>query len=489
MGLETGTYISDLVTTNPVGATDFKSEGDNHLRLIKSVLKATFPNADREIVFGGWEKKLAETLTIVDDALFTLGDNGKLIIAVLPSAKTLTLPDPATLNSGEDGISFYLLKDAGPFYLALTPAAGTINALSSLLVGPNEGGLVWSDGSDWFFIGLSQEHTGERTIRRAENDAAEYAGLKLVRARTGSVAVNDMGAAIEAVHKNNADETERRGAIGWQLLNEADGAETIAWYINAMVNGVEDDSTRLWKGAGLFTEGLTDRGAGSINARRICMSSNVVRGCLVNSLSSNTTLTADPSDLARIYVCTGSITIDLPDATLAAPEGGVEFTNRGSGLVTLVRQGTDTIDGLTQRVLRPGDHLFLRSRPIAPGWFTVSGKYSFDSGPQGISSGGLVQVAHGFERPPTQLWARLRNVSGGTVENWADQEEFFCNFANGLDVTTNARHCTVYVDGTNINVRFGSQTNVFVIHNKNTGAAVLGTNTNWNIRIGAEEHY
>lgn len=43
MALETGTYISDLVITNPT-STDPKSEGDNHLRMIKSTVKATFPN-------------------------------------------------------------------------------------------------------------------------------------------------------------------------------------------------------------------------------------------------------------------------------------------------------------------------------------------------------------------------------------------------------------------------------------------------------------
>jgi len=44
MGLETGTYLDDLVATNPVNATDSVSEGDDHIRLIKSVLLATFPN-------------------------------------------------------------------------------------------------------------------------------------------------------------------------------------------------------------------------------------------------------------------------------------------------------------------------------------------------------------------------------------------------------------------------------------------------------------
>lgn len=43
MALETGTYISDLVATNPT-ASDPKSQGDDHLRLVKSTVKATFPN-------------------------------------------------------------------------------------------------------------------------------------------------------------------------------------------------------------------------------------------------------------------------------------------------------------------------------------------------------------------------------------------------------------------------------------------------------------
>lgn len=43
MALETGTYISDLVTTNPAGG-DGLSDADGHLRLIKNTVKATFPN-------------------------------------------------------------------------------------------------------------------------------------------------------------------------------------------------------------------------------------------------------------------------------------------------------------------------------------------------------------------------------------------------------------------------------------------------------------
>lgn len=43
MGLESSTFISGLDSANPL-ATDPKSQGDDHIRLVKSAVKATFPN-------------------------------------------------------------------------------------------------------------------------------------------------------------------------------------------------------------------------------------------------------------------------------------------------------------------------------------------------------------------------------------------------------------------------------------------------------------
>ena len=45
MGLESGTYIDSLVATNPLG-TDNRSQGDDHIRLLKSTIKASFPDVD-----------------------------------------------------------------------------------------------------------------------------------------------------------------------------------------------------------------------------------------------------------------------------------------------------------------------------------------------------------------------------------------------------------------------------------------------------------
>ena len=43
MALESTTYIDGLVATNPTG-TDARSQGDDHLRMLKSSIKLTFPN-------------------------------------------------------------------------------------------------------------------------------------------------------------------------------------------------------------------------------------------------------------------------------------------------------------------------------------------------------------------------------------------------------------------------------------------------------------
>ena len=43
MALESATYINGLVSTNPT-STDALAQADDHLRLIKSTIKATFPN-------------------------------------------------------------------------------------------------------------------------------------------------------------------------------------------------------------------------------------------------------------------------------------------------------------------------------------------------------------------------------------------------------------------------------------------------------------
>ncbi len=49
MGLESGTYIDSLVSTNPVG-TDNRNQGDDHIRLIKATIRSSFPDVDEAVL-------------------------------------------------------------------------------------------------------------------------------------------------------------------------------------------------------------------------------------------------------------------------------------------------------------------------------------------------------------------------------------------------------------------------------------------------------
>ena len=62
MGLETGTYISDLNSSNPV-AGDPVNEGDDHLRLVKSTVKATFPSITGAVTATHTELNLIDGVT------------------------------------------------------------------------------------------------------------------------------------------------------------------------------------------------------------------------------------------------------------------------------------------------------------------------------------------------------------------------------------------------------------------------------------------
>ena len=95
MALEAGTYVNDLVTTNPVGAADFVSAGDDHLRLVKSVLKATFPNASRAFYLPTSIALQTATVTLV------AADQNKIIpVSCEDAARTVNLPANATLPDG-----------------------------------------------------------------------------------------------------------------------------------------------------------------------------------------------------------------------------------------------------------------------------------------------------------------------------------------------------------------------------------------------------
>lgn len=136
MALETGTYIDDLVITNPVGSTDAVKFGDDHLRLIKKVAKNTFPNMTgrafrRQVKSLSYVVLTTDTTTVLEctaaitltlTAAATLG-NGHLFFVVTNGGAVVIDPDAAELINGEATVtipnaSFALVMCSGTAFQA-----------------------------------------------------------------------------------------------------------------------------------------------------------------------------------------------------------------------------------------------------------------------------------------------------------------------------------------------------------------------------------
>lgn len=114
MALETASYINGLVATNPT-ATDTVAQADDHLRLIKSAVKATFPNITGAATATHTELNVLDGMTattselnILDGVTATTAELN-LLDGVTASTAELNLLDGVTATTGElnilDGVT------------------------------------------------------------------------------------------------------------------------------------------------------------------------------------------------------------------------------------------------------------------------------------------------------------------------------------------------------------------------------------------------
>ena len=151
MGLETGSFVDDLVSTNPLG-TDDKSVGDDHLRLIKKVLKATFIGATRPFHFpaAGAAKTDAYTILLTDE-------NGLVRGNVSGGGFTITLPLGSSVFAGYEVTA--MKSDSSANVLLVDGNGGeTINGnANSSLSAQNASETYRWDGSEWKIVASSHE--------------------------------------------------------------------------------------------------------------------------------------------------------------------------------------------------------------------------------------------------------------------------------------------------------------------------------------------
>lgn len=189
---------------------------------------------------------------------------------------------------------------------------------------------------------------------------------------------------------------------------------------------------------------------------------------------------------------TGNGTLTLPVMTDIAKGGWVGYI-RATGALTIQRGGgsgnifSGGFSATSQKINAPFTTFNARSDNViintdGSNW-ELFGTRSYDSGDQTITSAGTLVLAHGLSKAPDNY---VFYIHCATAEaNFAIGDYVLVNV--GANYGTNYG-VSVWIDATNINIRFGSGVSVFSVPNKTTGVGTNLTNGNWRFGVRAYIH-
>ena len=186
MTVESATYLNGLDATYPVTG-DQIAEGDDHVRLMKTVLKNTFPG-----------RAAQDNRTSARSAGYTPTNTEVSVVFVHTATLTVTLP---VLSGMQDGTVYGFICKAGTTTIA-RGGTDTINgAAASVTLSAVQGAFAWKNGTDWALIPfrgktavpVSEGGTGATTAAAARAALGVEAAEVSVATATG--ATTDIGAA------------------------------------------------------------------------------------------------------------------------------------------------------------------------------------------------------------------------------------------------------------------------------------------------------
>jgi hypothetical protein len=338
----------------------------------------------------------------------------------ITSASTLTL---ASLSTGD--------------YILLTPSGGSSS--------------ITSFGTATEGLSKRMEALGTITLRNSANLLLP-GGSDLTISTGDVIYTRAMGSAVHKV-------THRPyNGIPQALVNAASATVSSTTKLLAMTGGVQSTA--------LVSE----------------VAALAVSGTPYLALSAAHTISAGNRN-AILDFTTAGVTCNMDTAASLSSGFTVVIANTAaSGDVTLEPNAAETLDGLANRLLRPGDRVKITSTGTA--WKTLSGVYSFDSGAQSISTGGAITLAHGLGvAPDLDFQVSLTNITNEA--NWTTG--MVCPVPINGYQNAGSNCWTFQPDATNLNLRFGST--AASIYNRTTGTATNITPANWSWRVIVRKSY
>ena len=337
MALESGTYISDLVNSNPA-STDQKSKGDDHIRLIKSTLKATFPSIN-----GAVTATQAEINKLVGATITTAELNN--LHGVTSSTAELNLLDGATVTTAEinylAGVTSVIQAQintksakAGETYTGshnFSGASGVTLPAATSIGSVSAAEILFLDG----VTSAIQAQFSAMDAAKADIAGETYLGVHNFSAVTSITvptrSVGTSGAYAASVDFVNASLISANASLPGQVGNAGKFMKT-------------DGTNPSWA----YVMAYIAKSAG---------------------------FTAVAGDSGSMFDCTGTWTLAIAASSTLGPSWYCYIRNAGSGVITIDPNSSETIGGSATYSIYPGHFALVQSNGSVL-------RVGFDAGPR-----------------------------------------------------------------------------------------------------------
>jgi|GEM_PF-5036263 len=363
--IESATFISDLNAANP-GSNDLKSEGDDHVRLVKNTLKTTFPY-------------ITGAVTLTHTQLNALGPGGAATYTAITTTTgnaILGSTAASTLNVGAGG----LIKDAsGNVGIGATPTTrltvqsagsaasaptnisaltGSVRMIGTIAGAAFDGLTYQSGGGGGAGVVFSRGTSFDTAVQVFTNNSVGVAG-----GLANFVTFDSLGNTLPGVTATQSlGLTGSRWSAVYGVVGNFSGTVTAAAFSGALSGPI----SQFTNDAGYATSAGIIAAAGSLTGSSLA--ANVVNSSLTSIAPSATDGTYElgfkglpaasittgsfvASDKGKCVYATGGVTI--PNSTMATGDVVTILNTTGSpitltaGIGTLRQAGTGNVGSRT----------------------------------------------------------------------------------------------------------------------------------------------